>query len=67
MEVLAKENSSRRLLSEWAMAYSLIDDEGMKQIGGTFDMRVAREFLEYLKRGESYLKPIFKDILSKIN
>lgn len=65
MEVLTKDQSDHRIFSQWAMAYSAIDNIGMKKIGGTFNMRVARQFLSYMDGEECYLQPVFKEIFDQ--
>jgi len=67
MEVLTRDEVDNRAFSQWAMAYSAFDGDGMKNIGGTFNMRIANEFLSFLDGTDSYLKPVFKHVMDQID
>lgn len=66
VEYLFEDETDSRLFSQWAMAYSHIDEDEMKVLGGTFGVEAAKEFIRFMRGDKSFLRVFFEGVLADL-
>ncbi len=64
VEPLLQDMKPTRSLSNWAMAYTQLDNEGRRQSGGSMDPSNARELAAMLKQNATPMRLIIAEFLS---
>jgi len=64
VEPLLQDTKPNRSLSNWAMAYTQLDNDGHRQSGGSMDSSSARELATMLKQNATPMRLIIAEFLS---
>ncbi len=64
VEPLLQDTKPTRSLSNWAMAYTQLDNDGRRQSGGSMDPSNARELAAMLKQNATPMRLIIAEFLS---
>ncbi len=64
VEPLLQESKAARSLSNWAMAYTQIDKDGLRQSGGSMNASYALELASMLKQNATPMRLIISEFLS---